>query len=251
MKQKQIKRCPFCKNTFKSLSSHLQRSKKCIAKYNSRAHIQHLRKSLYHKLSKPNMEQGHNTMNGCMLDLKFPIASLPLYNQEVEYPSEYQQNDNIDNLTSYHSIEDEVSDYHNDDDYCKKILKQYFQLQKNKRAIIDPQVIFLSHLLKLLHETNAPLYLFEKIVDWAIVSIENGFKFDRKYPSREKLIKIMSKVCCLDELSPKSSKLILSTREEVTINFFDFEQQCFSLLTDTDLMKDDNLCFPNDDPCKF
>ena len=124
-------------------------------------------------------------------------------------------------------------------------------MQRNKRAIIDPQVIFLSHLLKLLHETNAPLYLYEKIVDWAIVSIENGFKFDKKYPSQEKLIKSMSKVCCLDELSPKSSLLVLSTRKEITINFFNFEQQCFSLLTDTDLMKDENLSFPNDDPCEF
>ena len=251
MKQKQIKRCPFCKNTFKSLSSHLQRSKKCIAKYNSRTHIQHLRKSLYYKLSDSNIPQAHNLMDGSKLESKVPNATLPIYNQEFANLSEGEENDSIGNLESYNSMDDEVSDYHNDDEYCEKILLQFFQLQRNKRAIIDPQVIFLSHLLKLLHETNAPLYLYEKIVDWAIVSIENGFKFERKYPSREKLIKTMSKVCCLEELSPKSRKLVLSTREKITINFFDFEQQCFSLLTDTDLMKDENLSFPNDDPCEF
>ena len=210
-----------------------------------------MRKSLYHKLSKSNIAQAHNMMDGSKLEFKVRTGSLPTFNQEIENTSTYQENDSIENLASYNLMDDEVSNFQDDEDYCEKILLQYFQLQKNKRAIIDPQVIFLSHLLKILHETNAPLYLYEKIVDWAIVSIENGFKFERKYPSREKLIKSMSKVCCLDQLSPMSSKLVLSTREEITINFFDFEQQCFSLLTDTDLMKDENLSFPNDDPCQF
>ena len=33
--------------------------------------------------------------------------------------------------------------------------------------------------------------------------------------------------------------------------FFNFEQQCFSLLTNPELMKDENLSFPNNDPCDY
>ena len=69
-------------------------------------------------------------MDGSKLEFKLPIAGLPIYNQEVANLSEGGENDSIHNLESYNSMDDEVSDYHNDDEYCDKILRQYFQLQR-------------------------------------------------------------------------------------------------------------------------
>ena len=262
MKHQKIKRCPFCKNTFKSLSSHLQRSEKCLAKYKSPFAMSHTKKSLRKKQTQPKLLQTYNMIGNSCLHSKVPNAHQHEIDGVFKLSSSHNHNRVVDNAIQFDHMEEDICDHlldfmeedicHFQNDYvCDKILSQYFQLQKNKRAIIDPQVIFLSRLLKILHETNAPLYLYEKIVDWAIVSIENGFRFEKKYPSREKLIQTMSKLCCLEELSPKTNQLVLSTTEEITINSFDFEQQCFSLLTDVDLMKDENLSFPNQDPCNY
>ena len=88
-------------------------------------------------------------------------------------------------------------------------------------------------------------------MDWSVHSIDNGFEFTKNYPSRKNLVKQMSQICCLNECLPLTKELKTSQNDLTTVNFFDFEQQCFSILTDDELMKDVNLMFPHDNPCQY
>ena len=137
------------------------------------------------------------------------------------------------------------------DKYCDHLLLQHQQLMNNKHAVVGKHINFCAQLLKLINDTNSPLYLYEKIMDWAVHSVDNGFAFTKDYPSRKNLLKQMSQICCLDECLPLTKELKTSQNEVTTVNFFDFEQQCFSILTDQELMRDENLTFPHDNPCKY
>ena len=269
MKQK-VTKCPTCGKSFLSLSSHLQRSGRC-ADYHHKIQDQKvvppnhsklipasLFDSILHKLN----NRFDNGMNHNLLHEKSKSNSKPQVIRDII------STNNIDNeckegsfLTALSLTEDDEncsfttqesedsSSYPNQ--ICDKLCSQYNQLQKNRNAIIDPQVIFLSQLLKMLNDTNSPLYLYEKIMDWAIQSVDNGFKFCRDYHSREKLLKLSATVCCLKELAPKHHEVELQTSPRTNVVYVDFEQQCFSLLTCPKLMKDENLSFPNDNPCDY
>ena len=65
------------------------------------------------------------------------------------------------------------------------------------------------------------------------------------------MISEISKVCCLNGSVPIQKSLSLTNNEETSVNYFDFEQQCFSMLTNPDLMSDKNMSFPNTNPCDY
>ena len=107
------------------------------------------------------------------------------------------------------------------DKYCDHLLLQHQQLMNNKHAVVDKHINFCGQLLKLLNDTNSPLYLYEKIMDWAVHSIDNGFEFTKNYPSSKNLVKQMSLICCLDECLPLTKELKTS-QNDLTTDIFLF-----------------------------
>ena len=51
----------------------------------------------------------------------------------------------------------------------------------------------------------------------------------------------------MDAMKPLSTNLVAHNSETTTVTFFNFEEMCFSLLSDETLMKDENLTFHHPD----
>ena len=89
-----------------------------------------------------------------------------------------------------------------DEEYNDNLLLQKNRYHRNQTAITDPNLVFCSQLLKLINDTSAPLYLYDKIMNWAVKSASHGYKFVKGYPSRETLLKDMAFLVCLDKNLP-------------------------------------------------
>ena len=265
MKKVQVKICPNCNGTFKSLNSHLLRSKKCavstndntphrkryISKSRSRATKFQFAPNDYVVFSGENKVYIPNNEKTAVAMCSF------IKNQDTITLTETSK---FDKLTNQPEIQPCLNDddsinmrptYVSDSMYCDNLFFQKKSLLKNKNAIIDEQIVFLCQLVKLLNDTNSPLNMYDKIMNWAIHSVKNGFQFSQTFPSRKKVISEMSKVCCLNGSVPIQKSLSLTNNEETSVNYFDFEQQCFSMLTNPDLMSDKNMSFPNTNPCDY
>ena len=238
------KRCPCCKGIYLSLTSHLLRSKKCGRP------LKVLLSSQKHHVQKPIL-----LSKKCLILNDFDTKIYPT--------DEAQIRKSVDEQPTYcQPVNDDYSpiildtDFSNpigvcDDEYNDNLLLQKNLYRRNQTAITDPNLVFCSQLLKLINDTSAPLYLYDKIMNWAVKSASRGYKFVKGYPSRETLLKDMAFLVCLDKNLPLKEVCSLSDGTETTVNYFDFEQQCFSLLNDSNLMIDDNLTFPHNDPCDY
>ena len=105
-------------------------------------------------------------------------------------------------------------------------------------------------LLQILKDSNAPLYLYDSIMEWAhTTTARKQFDFSDKPRSRETVLNEMYKELDLNSLKPKAVDFLLpDSRQKVKIVTHDFRAAVYSLLTDPDLMQDDNLLFEGDDP---
>ena len=105
-------------------------------------------------------------------------------------------------------------------------------------------------LLHLLKTAKAPLSLYNQIQDWVHDSVVNQqVDFEQLPKSRKTLVNDLHKEFDLDGLKPKVIDYILpNSGLKVKIVVHDFLQAFYSLLTDTKLMKDDNLLFSGDTP---
>jgi Plavaka transposase len=126
--------------------------------------------------------------------------------------------------------------------------------------VFDQQRLCQVSLLKLLDGNNAPLHLFEDIMRWAHKSkIVNNYDFEIPAPQRKTLIRNLIEEGHYQSLLPKSIKLKLPHAQQyVKITTHNILASLSSLLTDTHLMKDENLIFknnlfenPNDHSCKY
>ena len=232
MKKVHVKKCSSCNGTFKSVTSHLLRSKKCSVSTNN---ITLHKKSNIYK-SRTSSQKYHLSSN-----------HLDIFE---ELNKNYSINKKKSSLNEFNDVDMAPIDV-SDDMYCDDLLFQEKSLNNNKNAIIDEQIVFLSQLIKLLNDTNSPLNLYDKIMKWAVHSVKNGFQFAKGFPSRQKVVTEMSNVCCLNGLAPRQKPLKLTNNRQTLVNYFDFEQQCFSILSNPDLMSDENLSFPNDNPCHY
>jgi len=105
-------------------------------------------------------------------------------------------------------------------------------------------------LLQILRNAKSPLYLFDEIISWTQrATIHYNVKFDEDFLSRDKMIDIIQNRFGLKGLNPLSEKIYLKgCKSHVTLVFHDFQQCMYSILTDPELMKEENLLLgPNND----
>ena len=268
MTKRHIWKCPVCGGFFKNSTSHLLRSKHCgiarkpsptlkIASSKKIKTIFNMPLVLNDKVQKILYVSQHP------IPERFNIH-IPMGRRTSQSLEKFDDSPIIDTnvcndiptMNNHYNLDVESSQglgIHSflGNNLCDNLIAQSRELNKNYKAIIDKQTICLSQLVKLLNDTNAPLSLYKKIMDWAAHCTTNGFKFSQQFPSRSTIIKEISSITCLDGVAPHNQKILLSHNQTTVVNYFDFEQQCFSLLTDKELMIDDHFSFPNNNPCDY
>ena len=65
------------------------------------------------------------------------------------------------------------------------------------------------------------------------------------------MIEKLSDIFCLKKTAPMSSTICLHSGNPCKVSYFDFEQMCYSLLSDESLMTDFNMSFGNNQPVPF
>jgi hypothetical protein len=152
-------------------------------------------------------------------------------------------NDTIENEEKATSLntEDLLLDY--------SLLHQHEIFLKSRyNDVLDNDIEYYAgiKLLKLLHDTNSSLYLFDSIIDWIKESIFLGTKFlsSSSILKREKLMMIIERRFNFSEYHPLQNYIkldFISSLQKVTT--FDFKQSLYSMLTDSSIMKFSNLLF--------
>ena len=160
--------------------------------------------------------------------------SLELENNVADY-NYIHSNDTADAVQAV-SVNDDDVDV---DDHIMQMANSFFLNQRNYCQV---------KLLDLLSKHNAPLYLFKEIMDWARhSSIVNKFDFELQPNSREKLLKDMIYHNKLQSLLPKIVTCKLPfINESVNVTTHSISESIYSLLYDSDLMREENLIFDND-----
>jgi hypothetical protein len=106
-------------------------------------------------------------------------------------------------------------------------------------------------LLNLLQRSGAPLNLFGKVKQWCRRSFLRGVDFldDRHLCSRAQvLLELETRFDCVGSKPIHREICLPGCGDSVTMVVHDFQEQLYSLLSDPDVMKDENLLFHNDDP---
>ena len=235
--------CPKCLKQFRSLSKHFYRSscitikvkpvpkKKVVnSKYKKRSnHIltNKMNISLNHPLNNNDNDE-RNQINICDRDVLV---------------------DDYENMPS-HFLK-EIQPDRNEYSSTNEMIQLYEKLKHNKSQKYDPNYYVWIELLKILEEINAPLNAFDKIMNWATKSKTNGYQFTNLHPTRKSLMKELNEMLCANSLKPIQKVVTLSDNTTELVTTFDFEKMCFSLLTDENIMKDENFTFVNDDPRDF
>lgn len=137
------------------------------------------------------------------------------------------------------------------DIYNKGISFQRLIASQNLKRFCDPSFRIQLELLKILEDISAPLKTYEKIMDWATNAFNAGYKFPCRRLSRSKMIEKLSDIFCLKKTAPMSSTIRLHSGDPCKVSYFDFEQMCYSLLSDESLMTDSNMSFGNNNPAPF
>ena len=127
------------------------------------------------------------------------------------------------------------------------LLKQQYTFSQRKFLWTQNDIVQVS-LLKLLHEIQAPLYVFDQIMTWAADAQLSGYTFRTSFRHRKKLMTALYDRLDIHGLKPKKKTYRThdGTNDEVII--FDFRQSLLSLLRDTSLMTDDNMLFTGTSP---
>ena len=130
------------------------------------------------------------------------------------------------------------------------------QLKKHEESgygqlLAEPGKYFAGvELLDILRKAKVPLYLFDQIIEWTQrASIHYNIKFDECLYTREKMIEIIENRFGMKGLHPITEKIFLpGCQSNVTLVYHDFKQCLYSILTDAELMKDENLLLgPNNE----
>ena len=134
------------------------------------------------------------------------------------------------------------------DDVCKLIdaVTEDSDIRGNPKGIMTPQNQAAAELIALLQDCKAPISLYSAIANWHNDIIENGKYKAGRIPTREKLLKNLAKRYHMKGLYPKEKVLCLpNAGSKIKVNTFSFTETLTSLLTDPELMKDENFAFPD------
>lgn len=109
----------------------------------------------------------------------------------------------------------------------------------------DPGKYYASvELLELLRKAKAPIYLFDEIIGWTQkATFHYDIKFDHKFDlTREKIVDAIQNRFDLKGLAPKTETIYLpGAKLSTNLVYHDFTQCVYSILTDPELMKPENL----------
>ena len=136
-----------------------------------------------------------------------------------------------------------------------KVMKTHQEniLKSQSKSVYNDFDIANIELYQMLKSSGAPAYLFDQIQDWASkhcskIMCNNGKKLQR----RKTFIENMSKKVYGNQFSelmkPALKKLQLPSGNTIDVIVCSFKAQLISLLTDTKLMKSQNLLLNPDDP---
>jgi hypothetical protein len=102
-----------------------------------------------------------------------------------------------------------------------------------------------TKLLQLLNDANAPLFLFEKILGWAMVAKSKGYNFKPKRTTRHAQVQFLQRWLGSVNARPYQHQVHLPTLQsppvlvkEVEVTCFDFQTQLLSLLCEPSLVSD-------------
>ena len=97
-------------------------------------------------------------------------------------------------------------------------------------------------LANILRSINAPLHTFDTVMRW----VKSNSHVDLNHaPNYKSLIRKMAQRCGLEGTFPQTINVTLPSGNQKSITKFSFVSNLFSLLTDEDLMKPENLIFGN------
>ena len=134
-------------------------------------------------------------------------------------------------------------------DVCKLIdgVREDSDVCGNPKGCMTPQNQAAAQLIALLQDSNAPLSLYSSITSWVQDNADNGtFSSGGKLPTRDKILKNLAQRYHMKGLQPKEIELTLpNAGSKIKVNTFSFTETLTSLLTDPELMKDENFAFPD------
>ena len=253
-KSKEI--CPCCLKQFKQLSRHLSSNRSCQLYYdnnivNKKPHNQGLAQSIHKRVQHRVAMMKNPPLFGDQINLDSNRTLESLSSSDEYLLVDNEDFDEADFLTDF---DDENNIMENNgilDNSKRKLFTKYKQmlLNNNQHLPLDYEVYI--NLLKILVDIDAPLYAFETIMNWAAKSASLGYQFNFDFPKRDRIISKMAELFCLDGAKPFEIEVQLSNESIVKVVCFDFQEMCYSILSDENIMKDDNYTLRNNDPRNF
>lgn len=120
------------------------------------------------------------------------------------------------------------------------------ELPLNKFSIQEKVQVDLLHTLKRL---KAPLKMFHEVLNWAERAKCAGYRFTEGKPTRKQLLAKLQAMTHLKDLQPQTKKLQLPhSKQTVEIVYFNAKAVMTSLLSCTQLNKDENYLFNGKSP---
>ena len=126
-----------------------------------------------------------------------------------------------------------------------EIFDKYKCMKESMNEYIEPDMEVYIKLLHILMELDVPLNSYAQIMNWAVESYHSGHKFPFNFPSREKVISKLSSQLHMVGMKPTQTQITICNDKKINVTHFNFEEMCLSLLSDENLMSDENLIFHN------
>ena len=120
--------------------------------------------------------------------------------------------------------------------------------------IFDKEFVGAIDLWQILHKSNAPIYLFDEIMNWAILHSGTIPKRCEPYTYKTLLKSASSRLYptkYLKLLQPKLTNITLPSNRRAAVSSFDCKSQLYRLLSDPELMQWKNLIFSGDSGSPF
>ena len=135
---------------------------------------------------------------------------------------------------------------------CEGLMELKKKSPAEEDIVYSPREKFWLELAGILQDTNAPKYLFKDLSKWAMKLIDDPFfqNMGGRMGYTE-LVNRMASIHGIEGMRPTNRILRLpGSLHSVSVVKFNFLEQIFSLLTDTKLMRPENLIWGKDKPNK-
>ena len=172
-----IVNCPCCGKPFKRLGQHLYHKPKC-ANY-MKHYITELNSNIIGFLPSIN-----SNINSTQSPLK--TASL-LDVQDIHNKDDDILEDDIHNQDYFYDmIRNDKQTFEVDSVYGHGINYQNFICHQNLDSCNNQDFFIQLQLLQILEKIGAPLYTFDKVMEWCTRSFQNGYRFPYNFLGRKK-----------------------------------------------------------------